>query len=380
MKRSISLPFAFSLLVAAGAMTGCSENQGAPTVSPPEVTLHQVATQQVTDYAEFPGRTEAVGSVEVRSRVTGYLDKILFRAGAEVKKDQPLFQIDPRPFKAALDRAQGQVALAEATVARLTRDYNRNRPLYLNGSLAPQDWDKIVGDKMEAEGSLKAQKANAEEQKLNLEYATIKAPIGGKISRNLITEGNLVTTNATVLATIVSTGEIYAYFDVDENALLRYEAAVRQQKIKPGKDRPGLVELTLADGTVVKGGTVDYVDVQLKRTTGTIQVRATFKDPTGMLKAGQFVRVRLLLGEPHKAVVVPEVAIGLDQGLKYVYVVDDQDKVEYRRVKTGTLHGGMQVIEEGVKPGEWVIVKGLLRVRDGVTVKADRQDTKKAAG
>jgi RND family efflux transporter MFP subunit len=380
MKKSMSVPFAFCLLVTVFAMAGCSEKPESASLPPPEVTLHQVAEQEVTDYAEFPGRTETTESVEIRARVTGYLDKIHFREGAEVKKGQVLFQIDQRPFKAELDRAKGQVTLQQAKVKRLTQDYNRNLPLYRNGSLAPQDWDKIVGDKQEAEGGLTAAKANVERFQVEFDDSTIKAPISGKISRSLITEGNLVTANTTVLATLVSTGEIFAYFDVDENALLRYEKAVREGKLKPGQDRPDLVQLILADGSVFKGGTVNYVDVQLKRTTGTIQVRATFKDPKGIVKGGQFARVRLVLGEPHKAVVVPEVAIGLDQGLKYVYVVDDDNKVEYRRVKTGTTHGKMQVIEEGVKPGEWVIVKGLLRVRDGITVKADRQGTKKAAG
>jgi RND family efflux transporter MFP subunit len=167
---------------------------------------------------------------------------------------------------------------------------------------------------------------------------------------------------------------------VDEISMMRYEKAVREQKIKHGRDQPGLAQLILADGSVFKGGTVDYVDVQLKRTTGTIQLRATFKDPKRTLIGGQFAQVRLLIGEPHKAVVVPEVAIGLDQGQKYVYVVDDQNKVELRRVQTGTSHGRMQVIEEGLKRGEWVIVKGLLRVRDGATVKADREGANKGSG
>jgi RND family efflux transporter MFP subunit len=374
MSRGSSSALSACLLAAVAlTSTSCDHSPaGGPQQDLPQVTVTRAIERLVPDTAEFPGRTEAVEAVEVRARVSGYLDRINFQPGADVKAGEVLFEIDPKVYQAEYDRADGQVAVYQAKVDRLNRDVDRNRPLVGKGAVSREDFEKMVGDRDEAVAGLKSAKANLEGARVNLDFTKVKAPIDGRISRNLISVGNLVRADTTVLANLVSTNKMYAYFDVDENAFLHYQERVRKGEIKPDAGNPAPAELTLGDGTVIKGGSIDYLDPQLNRATGTILVRATFPDPDGSLKAGQFVRVRATIGEPRMAVVVPEVVVGSDQGLKYVYVVDDHNKVEYRRVTTGDVHDGMQVITDGLKPGEWVVVKGLLRVRDGVTVEATR--------
>ncbi|HKI30249.1 MAG TPA: efflux RND transporter periplasmic adaptor subunit [Gemmataceae bacterium] len=375
-RQSVTVLFAsFIVPIALGAI-GCEHAPAGGQQKPPDVTVVQAVERQVTETVEFPGRTEAPEAVEIRARVSGYLEEVKFPQGGDVKVGDVLFEVDPKMYKADYDKAAGQVGVYEAKVKRLRADVERNAPLAAKGTVSREDFEKMVGDRDEAIAGLQSAKANLEGAKVNLDYTKIRSPITGKISRNLITVGNLVKADSTVLANIVSTQKIYAYFDVDENSYLRYEERVRKGEIKPGEGDKGVVQMTLGDGTVIKGGTVDYIDVQLSRGTGTILVRSTFPDPEGSVKAGQFVRVRLPI-TPQTAVLVPEVAVGSDQGLKYVYVVDDKDKVEYRRVTTGGVHDGMQVIDKGLKAGEWVVVKGLLRVRDGVTVTAHREDAAK---
>jgi RND family efflux transporter MFP subunit len=354
--------------------TGCHRAPpGGGESKPPEVTVTPAVEREVTDSVEYTGRTEAVAAVEIRARVSGYLEKINFHPGAEVKAGQVLFEIDPKIYQAEYDKADGQVATYQARLDRLTRDVDRNRPLVNKGAVSREDFEKMVGDRDEAIAGLKAAKANLEGARVNLDFTKVKAPIAGKVSRNLITEGNLVRADSTVLANIVSTGRMYVYFDVDEKTLLVYEDLVRKGHLKPGTGDEADAEITLGNGRVLKGGSVDYIDVQLHRGTGTIQVRATFPDPDGILKAGEFVRVRLPVGDPHKAVLIPEVALGSDQGLKYVFVVDDQDKVARRPVELGAVHDGLVEVLKGVRGGEWVIVKGLQRAREGLAVQAKRE-------
>jgi RND family efflux transporter MFP subunit len=380
--RPLLLAFPCFGLVVTGALTGCGRRAGEGGSSqPPLVKVSAPVLRPVTDYEDFTGRTDAVDSVEVRARVSGYLDAILFEPGAEVKKGQPLFKIDPRPYKAALDQALGQVALYEARIERLNRDYQRQQGLVGRGAVSREDFEKTMGDRGEAQGALVAAKASVESNKLNLQFTDILSPIDGRVGRNLITLGNLVTQDQTLLTTVVSQDPMYAYFDVDERRMLHYQELIREGKVKTArtsKDIPVLMGLANEKGHPHKG-TVDFVNNQVDTSTGTIQVRGTFPNPAGpngerVLTPGLFVRIRIPIGDPHQAVLVSERAIGTDQGLKFVFVVDDQNVVERRPVTLGALHGGLREVEKGLGPKEWVVVAGLQRLVPGAEVRAERVD------
>jgi RND family efflux transporter MFP subunit len=377
--RLRALAFFFLGLVP-GGLAGCGHAEGTgDETRRPAVKVSAAVVRQVTDYEDFTGRTDAVDSVEVRARVSGYLDAVLFTPGKEVKKGQPLFKIDPRPYKAALDQAEGQVAYNEARLKRLNRDYQRNRPLAGTGAISHQEFDIIVGNKEEAEGSLVAARASVESNKLNLKFTDITSPIAGRVGRNLITVGNLVTQDQTLLTTVVSQDPMYAYFDVDERTMLHVQELIRQGKFesaRTSKDVPVTMGLANEEGYPHKG-TIDFVNNQVDTSTGTIQVRGSFPNPPTangdrVLTPGLFVRIRVPLGDAHKAVLVSERAIGADQGQKFVYVVGEGDKLERRPVRLGALHAGLREVVSGLEGGEWVVVAGLQRLVPGAEVRAER--------
>jgi RND family efflux transporter MFP subunit len=327
-------------------------------------------SKSVTEYEEFTGMTQAMQTIEIRSRVPGYLAKIYFKEkeGAEVKKGELLFEIDPRPYQAELAQAEANLALAEAHAERLTQDLRRDEKLR-SGVISQADYDKTVGDQKEAVAAVGSSKAARDRAKLNLEYTKIRAPIDGRISRRMIDEWNMVKVEDTPLTTIVSVDPIYAFFDVDEGTSLRLTRLVREGKLASFEKPNYPVELGLADEEgLPHQGTVDFVDNQLDGGTGTLRMRGIFANKERLLTPGLFVRIRLPLGEPHPAMLVAEQAIGRDQGQKYVFVVSDANKVEYRRIKVGKLHDGLREVIDGLKREERVIVNGLQRVRDKAEV------------
>jgi multidrug efflux system membrane fusion protein len=293
-----------------------------------------------------------------------------FTEGADVKKDDLLFEIDPRPYQAQLDQAKGQVALYEAShnLAKIT--YDRDVPLVKNAAVPQQQLDQDKAAVDEAIAQIQAAKASVEVYKLNLEFCSVTSPIDGQISRYYLTLGNLVNQDQTLLTTVVSLDPMYVYFDVDEPTLLRVRNAVNAGRIKPppGGQVPVLMGLQGEEG-YSHHGTVNFVNNQVNPTTGSITVRGVFPNPkpkngVRLLSPGMFVRVRLPIGQPHPALLVIDRAIGFDQGLKYVYVVDAEHKIQYRRVTTGPLEeDGLRVIAEGLKPDDWVLVGGLQQVR-----------------
>jgi multidrug efflux system membrane fusion protein len=364
---------------------GCDRKQAAaPPRTAPEVTISLPIEKKITDYVEFTGRTDATESVEIRARVSGYLQKVAYTPGpnVEVKKGQLLFVIDPSIYETDWERTKAEVDRAEARLKRLDAELSRAKDLFSKNALSKDDYDKAVGDRDETAAAIKSTKASADRAKLDLDFTKVLAPINGKIGRPLITEGNLVNANVTVLTTIVASGQMHVYFDVDENAFRAYKDAIREGKIKAANETEGLAELRWRDGTVFpKHGTIDFQENQINTGTATLRVRALFPDPDGVLTSGEFVRIRLPKGEPRRAMLIPESAVGSDQGQNYVWVVDADNKVSYRRVKLGTIHDGFQVVESGLKPDEWIIVNGLQRVRDGVTVtpKKELADDKQSA-
>ncbi len=364
------------------ALAGCGEAPRGPAPpAVPAVKVSELVEETVTDYQEFTGRTDAVESVEVRARVNGYLDKIEFKEGDEVKKDALLFQIDPRPYKAELDRTQGQIALQEANLKRREADLRRNEPLGVRGVVSAQEMDQFRAARDEAAAAVTASKANSESSRLNLEFTDVKARIGGRIGRPLVTVGNLITADQTLLTTIVSVDPMYAYFDVDERTMLRVQKLIREGKVQSARESEYPVELGLAneDGNYPHKGTIDFVNNRVDASTGTLQVRGVFKNPplnpkvpsSRLLTPGLFVGVRLPIGVPHKALLVSDRAVAADLGQKFLYVVDAADVVRKRLVTTGQMHRGLRAVEGELKAGDRVVVSGLQRVRDGAEVKPE---------
>ncbi len=325
--------------------------------------------ETVTEYEEFTGRTAAINTVELRSRVSGYLDKVAFTDGTEVNQGDLLFQIDPRPFQAESERVTANVSQAKAHLDRLEREVARDRPLVANRTITPDQWDQVTSDRAEAEATWKAALAAKDSADLNLTWTKVIAPISGHISRRLVDPGNLVKADDTMLATIVSLDPIYAYFDLDERTVLRMRRLLEEGKLLKTPEKRVIVQVALADEEdFSRKGMVDFFDNQVDSTTGTLRLRAVIENPKHLLLPGLFVRLRFPIGEAHSALLIPDEAIGTDQGQKYVWVIGEGDKVSYRRVKTGLLHNGKRVIEDGLKADDRVVVTGLQRLRKDLQV------------
>jgi RND family efflux transporter MFP subunit len=355
----------------------------APPPKAPEVVVSRPVVKEVTDYEDFPGHTEAIASVDVRARVSGYLDKVLFlnKEGAEVKQGDVLFEIDPRVYDADLKRAQATLQQAEAHWKRLLLDYKRAVPLVPSQAISPEDFDKIVGDRDEAEAAVHMAEATRDLAKQNLEWTRVTAPISGWISRRLVDEGNLVKADDTVLTTIVATDPMYVYFDVDERTMLRVRRLIRSGKVKSSREAAMPVFAGLVDEVDEKGGpkfphegTIDFVDNRIDANQQTLRLRGIFPNRDRMFSPGMYARVRLPVGTAHTAILVTEQAVGSDQGRSYVYVVNDQSEVAYREVKLGASQDGQCVVKEGLAEDERVVIKGVQRVQQGIKVDAKLEE------
>ena len=367
---------------------GCgSAQQEAPKSDPPKVVVARPVVKEVTDYEEFTGRIGAVKSVDLRARVTGYLDVGLRERGMEgtdVKEGNLLFKIDPRPYRDDKARAKGNLEQASLHLDRLDKDYKRGQKLLPGKGVTQEEFDKIEGDFKEAEQAVVVARAALDQAERNLTWTDVKAPFDGRVGRQSIDPGNIVKADETVLTTIVSLDPVYAYFDVDERTMLRSRRLLKEGKIKSMREAKRPVLVGLADEIDDKGiplfphtGTLDFVDNQVDPMSGTLRLRGVFDNPANRYNAlrifspGMFVRVRLPIGTPHQAVLISAGALGTDQGQSFVYVVNKNNEVEYRPVKVGMLEQGLRVIEEGLKPGEGVIVSGLQRVRDKAKVQPE---------
>ncbi len=355
---------------------GCSEAPPEVTTAPPTVIVQVPVEKEVTNYEEFTGRTDAVNRVDIRARVSGYLIKVNFKDGDIVNQGDLLYEIDPRPFQADLDMAKGQLERLQAQKKLLDIQVERYEKLAVKGAASQQDVDQYVAQQAENIGGIKTAQANIERAELNLDFTKITAPITGNISRTLLTAGNLVNADATLLTTLVSIDPMYAYFNVEEPTLLRVEKMIREGVIKM-RDEKVEVRMGLADDVDRQfplTGTIDFVNNTVDPQTGTILLRGNFPNPykipgnPPLLTPGLFVRVRLNIGPPHQTLLIDQRAIGTDQGQKYLYVIDKNNKVVYHRVQLGQLFDGLQSIEEGLKPGERVVIDGLQRIRPGIVV------------
>ncbi len=369
-------------------IAGCGpdeKNEQAAAPPPPEVMVSQVVSRDVTDTSEYTGRTDAVESVDIRARVTGYLNEIGFTDGQEVKQGDFLFQVDPRPFKADLDNAEGQKAMWQAKLARAKADVARYEKLVPTGAATPQDLDKARADMGESVAAIASADATIERAKLNLTWARITAPISGQISKTAITKGNLVRGDNDLLTTIVSLDPIYVNFNVDERALLEFRERARDSR-PPNASQPDVRTLKLPflvglanEQGYPHRGVINFADNRVDPATGTILLRGKLENSKRIFKPGFFTRVRLPLGEPYKALLVADRAIGTDQSQKFVYVVDDKNLAQYRAVKLGRLEDdGLRVITDGLQPSESVIVTGLQRARPGKPVNPQRVEMPRA--
>ncbi len=360
-------------------LTGCARVPPEPPPAPVAVVVSLPVERDVTDYADYTGRTTAVDSVEVRARVWGYLEKVNFKEGALVKKGDVLFEIDPLTYQATLNQAEGNLAQLQARVERLNADFARAERLVKTAAISQEDHDKVAGDRAEAIASRAAAQATVERAKLDLQYTKVTAPVSGRVSRYFVTVGNLIQAGdqggGTLLTTIVSVDPMYAYFDVDEYTVLRVRRMIREGKAKSARDVELPVWLGLAneDGHPHQG-TVNFVDNQVNPKTGTLRLRAVFPNKDELLSPGYFVRIRVPIGVPHHTLLVTDRALDTDQGQKIVYVVDQDNKVVTRPVRLGALHNGLREITDGLMPGERVIVNGLQQVRPGVTVEPQLVD------
>lgn len=356
-------------------LCGC-EGQKPAIVKPPDlsVSVTKPVVRGIKDVDEFTGRTEAVGFVEVRARVGGYLQKVAFREGAEVKAGDLLFEIDPRPFQAEIDRAQAKKMSDEARLRELTAEYARNRILHDRRALSLEELQKSEAAKDVAAADIEADKAELERAKLDLEFSRITAPVAGRVSRAEVTEGNLISgqiTGSPILTTIVPQTPVYVYFDVDERRFLEYlkNMAVRETSLDKIAEADIKVRLSLSDTADFPfEGEVDFADNRVNATTGTLRVRAVFDNSQRLLAPGLFARLRIESKDSHQAVLIPDIAILTDQGLKYVWVVDAKGVVARRDVRLGKSVQGVREVVEGLSADDTVIVLGIQRVREGATV------------
>lgn len=352
---------------------GCkSQPPAVAALPPPVVTVSQPVQQEILDYDEYTGRTAPVEQVEIRARVSGYLVKVNFQEGSEVKKGDLLLQIDTRPVAAELAATKGQVAQWEAKLARAEADVARLERLLPKGAASQKDLDSAIADRGEARAAIQSARAAVDKALLSLDFSQIIAPISGRVSRALVTAGNLITADSTLLTTIVSLDPIYAYFDVDERSMLNYQQMSREKKRESARAGHTPISLGLAnEAGFPHQGIINFVENRVDPTTGTIRARGVFANADRILTPGLFVRIRIPGRGPYPALLVPDRAIGTDQGSKYLFVVNDKKVTEYRPVQLGPLQdGGLRVIQSGVQAGEWVIVNGIQRVRPGVTVEA----------
>jgi RND family efflux transporter MFP subunit len=370
-----------SLLVALSILSGCGQPPATEQTSEALIVpVSKPVRREVTDYVDYTGRTAAVNTVDIRPRVTGYLMKMPFKEGAEVKANDLLFEIDPRPYQALVDQAQAQVnlnvarlRLARANNAR-ARTVNAREP----GAFSQQELDTYQAQELEADASVKAAEATLAVYKLNRSFCEVTAPISGQVSRYYYTLGNLVNQDQTTLTTIVSLDPMYAYFDMDERTSLRVRKGINEGTIivPPNTEQVPVYMGLEGEKDYPHQGTINFVNNQVNPNTGTLTVRGIFANPLPkkgprLLKPGMFVRIRLPIGEPHQALLVIDRAIGSDQGLKFVYVLDKDNKVQYRRVTIGPLEDdGLRVVE-GVNPDDRVVVGSLPQVRPLMQVEPD---------
>ena len=352
------------------ALAACARTAAQQAPSPlPQVTVAPVIERDVTEWDEFTGRLQAVDSVEVRPRVSGYVSAVRFTEGAMVRRGDLLFQIDPRPFQAEVDRLRAELTRAQATVQRANSEFARANRLRDADAISNEDHDRRGSFVQESAAQVAAVEAGLRAAELNLEFTQVTSPINGRVSRAIVTEGNLVSSGpgeATLLTTVVSLDPVYAYFDADEQIYLKYTAG-GDKRNRSSIDRRIRMALANEEG-FPREGQLDFLDNQLDGATGTIRGRAVFRNSDGQLTPGLFVRLRLAGTASYRGLLIQDRAVGTDLSKKFVYVVGPKSEIQYRSVTLGPIVDGLRVVRTGLEAGESVVVNGLQRVRPGVQV------------
>ncbi|HVG52102.1 MAG TPA: efflux RND transporter periplasmic adaptor subunit [Xanthobacteraceae bacterium] len=365
----------FAVVLAAAALSACGEPQQASAPPPPKVTVAKPVSQTVSDYDEYVGRFVALDFVEVRARVSGYLDKIHFTDGQIVKQGDLLFTIDRRPFQNTLAQAQANLASARAALAFATLDLERGSSLLGRDIISQQTFDQRTQAKRIAEASVSAQEAAVAQAELDLQFTELRAPITGRIGDRRVSAGNLVTGGTgttTLLATIVATDPIRFEFTFDESSYLRYERLAKSGNATDTKLARLPAKLKLIDEReFTHDGQMDFIDNVIERTTGTIRGRAQFANPKDLFTPGMFARIQIPGSAPYTALLVPDVAISTEQVRKFVYVVAADGTVGQKFVTLGQLSGPLRVIKEGIAADDRVIINGMVRARVGQKVTAE---------
>ena len=375
--RLILFAVIVSVIVGASGCSGPENSRAAAATAPPapQVSVAQVVCKQISDVDEFTGRLEAVNTVEVRPRVSGYLQKVTFKEGAIVQKGDLLFEIDPRPFQAEVDRLKGDLAQAKAELARAQNDFQRAERLRDNDGMSKEEYDRRAAVQNSAQARIASIEGSLRGAVLNLEFTRIVAPITGRVGRAEITEGNLVESGPAQLrplTTLVSLDPIYVYFDVDEQSYLKY-ASGPHAKGASTRELNNDVLLGLADEEGFPHvGKVNFVDNQVSSTTGTIRLRGTFPNKNLALTPGLFARVRLQGSGSYAGCLAKDEAIVTDLNQKFVFVLGDKNTLERRPVTLGPLTEGLRVVRQGLHPGDVIVVNGLQRVRPGAQVSPTR--------
>ncbi|MEI9891844.1 MAG: efflux RND transporter periplasmic adaptor subunit [Caulobacteraceae bacterium] len=356
--RLTAITAAVLLLAGSSLTTACSKAQGQPAAPPPAtVEVAAVAFKSLPQWDDFTGQLEAINSVNVHARVGGFIDAVQFREGAQVHKGEVLFQIDPRPFQAEVDRAAADLEKAKAQAALAQADAGRGERLMAQNAIAQGELERVQAEAKSANANIQAAAAALATARLNLSFTRVISPIDGRVSKALITHGNLVTT-ADSLTTVVSDGPIYATFNADEQTYLRYASAQR------GKDAPVYLGLMTEDGFPHKGR-LAFIDNAVDTKSGTISGRAVFDNEGGAFTPGLFARIRLTSAKSETVALAPERALGEDLGKRYVLVLTKDNHVDYRPVVLGPAIGDLRVVREGLKPGDQIVVSGLQKVKPG---------------
>jgi multidrug efflux system membrane fusion protein len=375
-QRRAWAPGHFVLFLATSlALCSCNKQAPPPESPPPPVTIAKPIQKEIIEWDYFTGRNEAVENVNVTPRVSGYIDNITFRAGDPVNKGDLLFVIDPRPYQAVLDQAQAQQRDAEADQQLQEANFARQERLRQTGVIAKEDFDTALSNKNRAAARVLEARASVESAQLNLTFTQITSPIAGRISREQVTVGNLVQADTTLLTNIVSVHPIYAYFNVDERAVLHYQKQVREGKLPDVRSGSVPVYLQLEnENGFPHQGTIDFVNNQFNASTGTLQVRGLFPNANAVLTPGAFVRVRVAGTPLHQAILVSDRAVGTDQGQKFVLVVGNDNVVAVKTVELGPEAEGLRVVRSGLTGDEQVIINGIVNARPGSKVNPQEGD------
>ncbi len=354
--------------ICAAVLAACSHSQAHPAnnAAPPQptVTVAQVISRPLHHWDELTGELQAVNTVDVRPRVGGFIDSIHFTEGARVGKGQLLFLIDPRPFQIEIDRLGAEIKRAQSKLDFAAAGRARAERLFAQNAIAREEYEQLSSAETEAAGDLGALKAQLNAARLNLDYAHVRSPIDGRVSRALITPGNLVS-SANLLTTVVSDDPIYAYFDTDEATYLKFQP---RRGSGPNPVFMGLVGET----GYPHQGSLNFIDNQVDARSSTIHARAVFDNKDGRFTPGLFARIKLVANDSYDAILIDERAVGNDLGKKYVLVLKPDDTLEYRTVALGTRIDGLRVVEEGLQSADIIVINGLQHVMAGAKVDATR--------